>query len=279
MSNDYFTPTAFSRHTKARAENVSAEFNAVEVGFDRLPAAASLASGKVTFGVETGTGNTFVATMPVALTSYVEGQEIVLKLTHSNTGAATLDVDGLGPRSIKRTDGTDPAANDLLSGAILEVRFDGTNFVIMSHVRGDVTAAATSAQTATTQAGIATTKASEADADATATAADRVQTGLDAAQTALDRIATGQDAIATAADRVATGQDATATAADRVQTGSDALSASASKDTATAQAVIATNQAGISTTKAGEADTSATDAANSAASAASAALIFALALG
>lgn len=63
----------------------------------------------------------------------------------------------------------------------------------------DIISSASSASTATTQAGIATTKAGLTALDAIATAADRVQTGLDRVATAADVVLTHADVVSAAA--------------------------------------------------------------------------------
>lgn len=49
----------------------------------------------------------------------------------TNTGAATLNVDGLGAVAIKRMNGDALSAGDIVAGGIYDVAFDGTNYILL----------------------------------------------------------------------------------------------------------------------------------------------------
>lgn len=83
----------------------------------------SLASG--------GSSNAYTLTSGSVITAYADGDIFRFAANHTNTGAATLNVDGLGAQSIKVRDGGDPAAGDILSGGIYTVTYDGTNFQLL----------------------------------------------------------------------------------------------------------------------------------------------------
>ena len=119
--------------TNAAASAVEAAASAVEAATSASEAADSataLASQTIRFSVTTGSSNAYVVTTGDSLTSLTTGMKFVLKLNHSNTGAATLNVDGIGAVAIKKNITTDVANGDLQSGAIVTVVFDGTNFVL-----------------------------------------------------------------------------------------------------------------------------------------------------
>lgn len=154
MSSEYFTPTALVRGVLARAADVNALFTAVSTGFELLPTAAKLAENRVTYYVPTGTGNALVVTMAPALGAYTAGLRLMLKLAATNTGAATVNVNGLGVKSIKRYDGSALEAGDLTSGQLAELAYDGTNFIFgaASAVWAAAAAAAVSAAAAAASA-------------------------------------------------------------------------------------------------------------------------------
>lgn len=83
--------------------------------------------GNITYG---GTGNAYTATNagPGAWVAYGQGRVIGFVPNATNSGAATLNVDGLGARTIKKSASTDVAAGDLVSGAFYLLRDNGTNF-------------------------------------------------------------------------------------------------------------------------------------------------------
>jgi len=53
-------------------------------------------------------------------------------VTNTNTGAATLAVNGLDPVAIKKNVSEDVAAGDLIAGKIVTVIYDGTNYQLQS---------------------------------------------------------------------------------------------------------------------------------------------------
>ncbi|MBW9072240.1 MULTISPECIES: DUF2793 domain-containing protein [Agrobacterium] len=85
-------------------------------------------SGKWNFAVAGGTANALTATLtptPLSLASLV-GAPIRLLITATNTGACTLNINGLGAVPIKLDNGNDPAAGDLPAGAIVQLVYTGT---------------------------------------------------------------------------------------------------------------------------------------------------------
>jgi hypothetical protein len=78
------------------------------------------------------TGNiSYVCSLSAAapLTAYTTGLCVDLMVDTSNTGAATVNIDGLGAKSIKVGDGvTDPAPNQIVAGREIRICYDGTVF-------------------------------------------------------------------------------------------------------------------------------------------------------
>lgn len=64
----------------------------------------------------TGSANAYVLTTAQTVTSYAEPLMLAFKANFTNTGAATLNVDGLGAKDIRRSDGTALEADDIVSG-------------------------------------------------------------------------------------------------------------------------------------------------------------------
>lgn len=75
----------------------------------------------------TGT-DTLTAVAPVLLSAYATGQVFHFLATGTNTGAVTININGIGAKSIKTQDGTDLAAGTLTSGLAVQIIYDGTNF-------------------------------------------------------------------------------------------------------------------------------------------------------
>lgn len=80
----------------------------------------------------TGSANAYVLAASRTITAYAQGDRFCFKANFTNTGAATLNVDAVGAQSIKRIDGTALQAGDILSGAVVDVVYDGTNFQLLS---------------------------------------------------------------------------------------------------------------------------------------------------
>lgn len=60
------------------------------------------------------------------LTAYTTGMHLTLNPDATNTGASTLNVDGVGIRGIKQSDGlTDPASGQIAGGRAIAIYFDG----------------------------------------------------------------------------------------------------------------------------------------------------------
>lgn len=76
------------------------------------------------------TGNdSYVVTMTPACTAYVTGMQIVFKADVANTGACTINVNGLGAKSIKNQSWNDLTDNQIVANQLVALRYDWTNFV------------------------------------------------------------------------------------------------------------------------------------------------------
>ncbi len=84
--------------------------------------------GAIDYAADTGGVNTYAIALTPALTAHVVGMPIYFKVTNTNTGAATLAVNGLDPVAIKKNVSEDVAAGDLIAGKIVTVIYDGVNY-------------------------------------------------------------------------------------------------------------------------------------------------------
>lgn len=78
-----------------------------------------------------GAADAYTATPSPTWQAYASGDFIRVKIGtgHTNTGAATLNVSGLGVKNIKTRDGaSDPAAGDITADEVHDFLYDGTNF-------------------------------------------------------------------------------------------------------------------------------------------------------
>lgn len=95
------------------------------------------------YSADTGAADAYVATPSPAITAYAAGQMFRFKAANANTGAATINVNGLGAKTIKKDVSTDLEANDITVNEVITVVYDGTNFQIIPTV-GVVEAVTTS---------------------------------------------------------------------------------------------------------------------------------------
>ncbi len=72
-----------------------------------------------------------------------------------NTGASTINVNGLGAKAIKKPNGNDVSAGNLKAGSIYTLRYNSTNFILQGEgASGNATASdLLSGKTASTDAG------------------------------------------------------------------------------------------------------------------------------
>lgn len=76
--------------------------------------------------------DTITADMNPELTAYVAGMYVIFTPAAANTGAATLNIDGLGAKSIKKGNGAALVAYDLLTTVPALCVYDGTNFNLIN---------------------------------------------------------------------------------------------------------------------------------------------------
>jgi hypothetical protein len=75
--------------------------------------------------------DTYTATLSPAITAYATGQKFQILFTNANTGAATLNLNGLGAKAITKNGATALASGDISAGQILVLGYDGTNLQII----------------------------------------------------------------------------------------------------------------------------------------------------
>lgn len=89
----------------------------------------------------TGSSNAYVFAANQTLSSYFDGLMITFDANHTNSGAATLNVDSVSADAIVWPDGTALSAGDIQSGAKCTVIHDGTNWQLLTVTQKPGTAA------------------------------------------------------------------------------------------------------------------------------------------
>lgn len=120
-------------------EAVKATASDLNTGTDDAKFATSLAlegskyltqaGGKIS-ATASGT-DTYTATIAPAITAYAAGQRFFITFTNANTGAATINLNSQGAKSLKKNSSAALTAGDILAGQIILIAYDGTNFQII----------------------------------------------------------------------------------------------------------------------------------------------------
>jgi hypothetical protein len=226
MSNGFFSHLIkLMAGTKARADDVNDRFDAIESGFDKLPeahptekgfsepvvvgtptsllhatTARDLYGGGLNCATDTGAANSPTISLAISPGSYFVGLKVAFKALSGCTGSCTLDVNGLGQKSLVRSDGSALAAGDYIAGQIVTATYDGTKFfaeeMIAARLANNVSTVTALTGTATTQAGLASGSAATASGHASTATTQASNASISAGT------ATTQADIATAAREV-----------------------------------------------------------------------------
>lgn len=81
------------------------------------------------YGSASGT-NAKTITLNPAPVEYVEGMTIAFKNVTQNSGVVTINVNGLGAKSILKSNGSALASGNLKANSIYTVRYNGSNFIL-----------------------------------------------------------------------------------------------------------------------------------------------------
>jgi hypothetical protein len=168
---DYFTYAPLQANTLARANDVNARMAAIQGGFAKLPLPDKLREDRVTAVVDMGAVNSLVVSLDTAPEAYNFGLELTVRIGATNTSAVTVNVNGLGAKAVKRSDGSAMSAGDLVTGQVVKLIYDGTQFRLLgaseTAIAGSATAAAASAAAAAASASAAAASATAASTSAT----------------------------------------------------------------------------------------------------------------
>lgn len=75
-----------------------------------------------------GTVDAITITTLAPITTLAAGQEFLFIAAGANTGATTINVNGLGVKSLTKNGSTALSAGDIPSGAVIRIVYDGTRF-------------------------------------------------------------------------------------------------------------------------------------------------------
>lgn len=98
-----------------------------------VPTKTGIQNQSYVYVVDSGAANAYVVAPSPAVTSYVAGLRLSVKIANTNTGASTINVSSLGTKNIKIYKNgalADPAAGDLAANDVVDLTYDGTQFQV-----------------------------------------------------------------------------------------------------------------------------------------------------
>ena len=119
---------AESAEATARASAISGEASSRSTA-DTLITTAAQTNGYIYAPDSSGAANTVILTLTPALAAYVAGMTIKTQIANSNTGPATINVNGKGAKAIQ-WNGRALIGGELLAGKFVTLIYDGTQFQI-----------------------------------------------------------------------------------------------------------------------------------------------------
>ena len=99
--------------------------------------AAHSSDSTYNYCADAGATDAYACSLSPAITAYATGGHYFFKANTVNTGAATINLNSLGAKTIKKytsTGGADLADADIRAGAIVEVIYDGTNMQLVNQL-------------------------------------------------------------------------------------------------------------------------------------------------
>lgn len=88
----------------------------------------------IIYGVTASGTDTYTASVNATVISYVTGQHFLVLFTNGNTGAATLNINSIGERDIRKNGTTALASGDIPAGSYQLLAYDGTNLQLVGKV-------------------------------------------------------------------------------------------------------------------------------------------------
>jgi len=105
----------------------------VQIGsYDNIPAVNDPTTNNNLITVA-GT-NTLTGLAIPSLEGYTTGAQYSFVAQNTNTGAVTIDIDGLGAKSITKFGSTPLVAGDIIASAIVLIEYDGTQFQLLNAI-------------------------------------------------------------------------------------------------------------------------------------------------
>ena len=146
MTKPVTIPNTFATATTAiPLSNLDADFSTVATAMND-------ANTYSNYAPDTGSANAYVVTLTGVSTTYSAGLRIQFKAGNANTTASTLNVNAQGAKNITYQDASALASGTIAANSIVDVMYDGTQFLLMNDpagaTGGDVTGPASATDNA-----------------------------------------------------------------------------------------------------------------------------------
>jgi hypothetical protein len=146
MTKPVTIPNTFATATTAiPLSNLDADFSTVATAMND-------ANTYSNYAPDTGSANAYVVTLTGVSTTYSAGLRIQFKAGNANTTASTLNVNAQGAKNITYQDASAIASGTIAANSIVDVMYDGTQFLLMNDpagaTGGDVTGPASATDNA-----------------------------------------------------------------------------------------------------------------------------------
>lgn len=109
--------------------------------------ASQVQDGTLAYLTSVSGADTITASAPIGLSAYAAGQEFGFIAAGANTGAVTLNINGIGAKDVTKRGSTALVADDIISGSFVIVRYDGTRFQVVTQILESDVVRITGAQT------------------------------------------------------------------------------------------------------------------------------------
>jgi hypothetical protein len=141
----FIAPSDVTALALARSANVNDLSSAVSTAFALLPDETRLKIGTVTYGTCSGSSNAYEVDLDSAPSGYTDGLSVTFKANHANDGAATLDVNSLGAKSLKLHGGGTLSSGDIVTGKFYTFRYNSSTgcFEAQQAMLSEITGGAT----------------------------------------------------------------------------------------------------------------------------------------
>lgn len=140
MTAFYSFPTPLARGTLARAEKVNENLQAIADSLAYFGDAAKWVDHRPNYIADSGAVNAYVVTLDPVPSAYRVGMTFDMVALLANTGASTVNVNGLGVKTITDSAGAALAAGAIPAGRVTTLVYDGTNFRTIAAVSTTVPA-------------------------------------------------------------------------------------------------------------------------------------------